>query len=268
MKHATTQKQISLTDWFNGTEELLKLGFTENEIEKAIIDSGNDVNSLTDIQGFQSFPQFLKRAELVDANYSYTKTTHIIQQGKDFEARERVKGIGVRVPANYQGLKHGKILFALFSKKWSWFASFNKTETCEIKKYLSDMPMSQIPEEFKHLTPQQLRSEYLLEQELSECSLWEIYEMHNDAELYLNTDNGSLYVPIKALINSDFFIIEERMKSYWSSYLGVCGFALNHRGRSEDQYKNDQQEAYNKAMSALQSPQAKQLKKYLSIKYQ
>ena len=267
MKQASTTtetKSISLVEWFNGTPELLKLGFTEQEIEKAILDSGNDINSLTDIEGFSQFPSYHKRAELVDSNYWYTKTNYVNQGGKQYENRERVRGIGVRVPAHYQGLRHDKILFALFSAKWSWFDSFRKKEECEIKKYLSDLPISQIPDQFKDLTPAELRREYLIEKQVNECTKWSIYELRNDGEMYLTTQNGSLYVPIAALVEKDFSIIEKRMTEYHASYYNASGYGLNHRGRTQEEYKKDQQEAYYKAMSALTSPEALQLKEYLS----
>lgn len=260
-----TKKPISLLEWFNGTEDLLKLGFTEKEIEKAIIESGNNVESLTDIQGFQSFPQYFKRAELVQEKFRYYKTNYINQFGKQYENREEVTGIGVRVPAEYQGLKHSKILFTLFSNKWGWFNSFTKQEECSIKKYLSDLPISQIPAEYQNLTPSELRREYLIEKEMKECSLWKIYEMREDGEIYLKTSLGTLYVPIKALANSDFSIIEKRMVDYWSSYYrpNLSGYGLNHRGRTEEQYLADQQKQLDEHLAILKSPEALKLKKLL-----
>jgi hypothetical protein len=265
---AQETKNLSLIEWFNGTPDLLKLGFSESEIEKAILDSGTTVEDLTEVKGFQSLPSYYKRFEVVQekGHRYFVEVFH--PNGGDWKKTEWRTGMGVRIPAQYQGLRHSKILFALFSNKWSWFDSFKKKEECSIKKYLSDLPISQIPEQFQNLTPTELRREYLIEKELKECSLWKIYEMRDDGEIYLETSKGSLYVPISALIQSDFSVIEERMRNYWGSYrkVDLSGYSLNHRGRTEAQYLIDQAEDQKKSLEPLKSPEGLQLKKYLSSK--
>jgi hypothetical protein len=260
------QKAISLTEWLTGTPELLKLGFTEAEIEKAILDSGNSVDTLTEIKGYQSLPQWMKKYEVVqERGYRYfVEVFH--PNGGDWKKTEWKTGIGVRQTAQYQGLNHGAILFALFSNKWAWFDTFKNKEECSIKKFLSDLPISQIPAEFQNLTPSELRREYLIQKEVKECSQWKIYEMREDGEIYLETAAGSLYVPVKALTNNDFSAIEKRMREYlgWYYKVDLSGYALNHRGRTEAQYLIEQAEQQQKNLAALESPEAIQLKKYLS----
>lgn len=265
MNTTTEQKAISLTEWFTGTPELLKLGFTEAEIEKAILDSDNNVDTLTEIKGYQSLPKWMKKAEVVqESGYRYFAEVYH-PNGGDWKRTEWRTGIGVRQTAQYQGLKHSAILFALFSNKWAWFDTFKKKEECSIKKFLSDLPISQIPAEFQNLTPSELRREYLIEKEVKECSQWKIYEMREDGEIYLETASGSLYVPIAALVNKDFPLIDKRMRTYWGWYnkVDLSGYALNHRGRTEAQYLIEQAEAQSKNLLPLESPEAIQLKKYL-----
>jgi hypothetical protein len=263
---STTEiKTITLTEWFNGTQDLIKLGFTEPEILKAITDSGNTIDTLTEIKGFQSLPSYMKLAEITqERGYKYWVEVYH-PNGGDYKKTEWRTGMAVRVPAQYQGLKHNTILFALFSNKWAWFDTFKRKEECSIKKYLSDLPISQIPAEFQDLTPAQLKREYLIEKEVKECSKWTIYEMRADGEIYLETESGTLYVPIAALLNADFSLIEKRMRDYWGWYYKVdlSGYALNRRGRTEAQYLIEQAEAQSKNLLPLESPEAIQLKKFL-----
>lgn len=259
-------KPISLIEWFNGTPELLKLGFTENEIQKAILDSGNDINSLTEIKGFQSFPSYFKRAEISqESGYKYFVEEY--DRTGQYSRNVWKTGIGVRVPAQYQGLKHGDILFSLLSNKFEWFTSFSKTESKTEKISLASLPINEIPEEYYNLTALELKHKYIDNPITKNKSLWTLYEVRNNPEIYLETSAGSLYVPISALINHNFHEIEERMISYATSYhdpINLSGFALNHRGRSKEEYREDKINDYNKMIAPLATPEAIKLKKYLS----
>lgn len=278
-----TLKTYRLSDWLKGLETLKNLGFTVEEIEKAITDSGNNIDTLTDINGFQTFPQYLTNSvyEVVHTSgFSYMKTEYTNAKGKTFKHDEIVRGMGIRQPAQYQGLKHGAILFCLFKNKWSWFDSFTFTKECSIKTALSSLPINQIPAEYQHMTAAELRYENIVKKELQSCSRWDIYEIGSEKhfEIYLkcgenkgangifNTSFDSLYVPIEALVNSDFSIIEERMKSYWGWYnkTDLSGYALNHRGRTEEQYLKDQQAAHDEKIALLDSEEGKQLKAFLN----
>lgn len=46
-----------------------------------------------------------------------------------------------------------------------------------------------------------------------------IYKLDGAKEIYVKCDNGkSLYVPVMAIINKDYSLVENRMKTYWPSY--------------------------------------------------
>jgi hypothetical protein len=270
-----TLTAIALTDWFTGTETLVTLGFTIPEIEAAIIKSGNSKETLTETKGFENYPTYLKTFEVVRENYTFKTKKY----NGEWEKEVTVMGWEIRVKAQYQSLRHSEILFCLFCNKWDWFNKLTFTKECEVKTRLSELPISEIPKEFQHLTANELRSEYLIKKELENCSRWDIYNCESQHfEIYLKTGNDkgsdglfkssfiSLYVPVEALVKSDFSIIEERMKNYWGSYYktDLSGYALNHRGRTEEQYIIDQQAAQNEHLSALESEEAQQLKKYLS----
>lgn len=263
-----TKKIPTLLEWFTGTKVLLNLGFTEEEIIKAITDSGNDMMSLTDSKGFKQIPQWVKTYQIMkESGHRY----YYEEYDRSGQYKRTVTAIGMelRVIAQYQGLKHGGILFALFSNKWDWFKSFTKDETIEKKIFLSDLPISKIPKEYADTPLKELRMQYIIEKELQTNSLWEIYECREaNPEIYLKTENGSLYVPIKALIDADFSLIQERMHNYFGSYhrTDLSGYALNHRGRTEAEYLLDQEKQKNEALLALKSKEALALKQFLTNK--
>ena len=257
-------KEIKLSDWLTCKDTLLKLNFTEEEIEKALKDVEYNIDDLTDKKGFKTIPNYYKPNEVLKENYWFTTKKYDGEWVKEV----RVKGYEVRIKAQYQGLRHSKFLHQLLSNKYNWFNSFQE----EIITKEKPLPiyewtlLKNIPEEYKNLTVKQL-----LEQEPLEIktlkSLWDIYELRDEKdEIYLKTEFGSLYVPYLALVDKDFSLIENRMKSYANSYhdpINLSGFALNHRGRTKEEYKQDKIHDYNKMIKPLESKEAILLKKYL-----
>ncbi len=76
-----------------------------------------------------------------------------------------------------------------------------------------------------------------------------VYHLDQTREFYLNTGENSLYVPFEALRQNDFSIIENRMKSYFSSY-----------------YDTEEKKPFlEKALSALNTPIAIWLKAQLTL---
>ena len=97
---------------------------------------------------------------------------------------------------------------------------------------------------------------------------WSIYELSDaeNYEIYMDTENGTLYVPIKALLERNPKIIEERMKSYHKWYYNVAGYKLNHKeNETVEQYKKRREQDYEKAISPLQSREYKYLCKLMEI---
>lgn len=46
-----------------------------------------------------------------------------------------------------------------------------------------------------------------------------IYKLDGAKEIYVKCDNGkTLYVPVQAIINKDYSLVENRMNTYWPSY--------------------------------------------------
>lgn len=257
---------MELIEWLSCKESLINLGFTETEIKQALIDAEIKENDLTDVKGFKHEPHYLKKYELVKSGVYFTQKEYNGCWERDVE----VYGSEYRIIGHYQGLKHGKIIFQLFKNKYNWFDIF-KHEVIEKSKprINSWTKLKDIPESFHNISVKELI-------EMSEPvnitvskSSWDIYELHSDKnpEMYLKTEFGSLYVPYKAILTNDFSLITNRMKSYALDYhdpIKLSGFALNHRGRTKQEYKKDKEQDYLNMIKPLESEEALQLQKYLS----
>ena len=50
-----------------------------------------------------------------------------------------------------------------------------------------------------------------------------IYHLDGAKEIYVKCDNGkSLYVPVEAIVNKDYSLVENRMNTYWPSYYNTA----------------------------------------------
>jgi hypothetical protein len=76
---------------------------------------------------------------------------------------------------------------------------------------------------------------------------WNIYgnSLTEKSDIYLVTEFGSLYVPLKALTNKDYSLVEERHSEYHKMY---------YRGKDEE---------LEESLRILESTEAKKLKSYL-----
>lgn len=255
--------QLTVLDYFTPTKKLLELGFTKDEILTAINKSGNTVQSLTDETPFPSEPTYFKTYEVVKDRHRYKAKEY----NGNWEREVEKTGVLCRVPARYQGLRHGEILRHLFTEKWPWFADFKTTVKRKAKSKIRSI--EDVPEEMRDLPVSKILEMMQQGEEVAEEKpLWDLYEFHGyekqDYEMYLKTEFGSLYVPLQALLKSDFSIIEKRMQEYCGWYYNESGYGLNHRGRTFEQYKADREEEKRKALLPLVSKEAEALKKFLS----
>lgn len=250
-------------DYFKPTEKLLELGFSREQIRAAIDKSGHDIESLTDKKGFENIPKYYKVHEVLNDHYQFTKDVYMGEYKKEV----KVWGYLVRIPGQYQGLRHGDILRQLFTDKWPWFSDFKTTVKRQVKSKI--MRIEDVPEEMQSLPVSEILKMINEGEEINEQKiLWNLYEFHSygdsDYEMYLKTEHGTLYVPLQALLQSDFSIIEKRMNEYCSWYYNESGFGLNHRGRTFEQYKADRAAEKAKALLPLVSKEAEMLKSFLS----
>jgi len=228
-------EDIPLYKWLKPYQLLLNWGFTEKEITDAIIQSDNTLGSLTDRNGYQNiniFSHWKSPYDILKTNHYFT----IKEYKGEFSKDVRVNDFEVRVPGQYQGLKHGEILFKLFSNKYTWFSSFLIDKSYKESEIELDifgrLDIKKLTDEQKNLSINEILELSEKKDIIKKKSAWDIYELHdyNNSfnEMYLQTESGSLYVPYEAIINKDFSIIEKRMKDYWSKYNDHSGFNLNH----------------------------------------
>jgi hypothetical protein len=242
----TETKTFQLIDYLTCRVTLNVLGFTDDEIRKAIKDLDLPESSIVEEKSFKEEPKWIKTKEYVRKGIHYYKE-YKGQYYKDCSCM----GVVYKVTKQYQGLIHGKIIHKMLENKYEWFNSFYKEVEEDIKFCINiKSTLEDIPHEYKDLTVNQL---YLLIQNTKKTtkkSLWSLYEMYNEKyELYLDTEFGSLYVPIQAILENNFDMIEERMISYFKSYFNITKVP---------------NERYLNAIKPLTSKEANKLKSYLT----
>jgi len=263
----TDKKTFQVIDYLKCRTELNSLGISDAEIQKALNELNITKNDLTDKQGFQNIPNYLKVFEVTKERHQFKQK----QYNGAWEKEVDVIGVEVMIPSQYQGLKHGKIIETILKNRFSWFSSFTKDKNYKEKiidiDYCNRLDLDKLTDEQKNLSINELL-DLSKKEVIKKESAWSLYEMHTSEnyELYLSTEFGSLYVPLKAILSKDFSLIEKRLKTYAESYHDpkkLSCFALNHRGRTIEQYKKDKEADYLKMIEPLKSKEAKELKKYL-----
>lgn len=262
------KKELPVYAYWKEYKTALELGFSEEEIKEASERCSLKDSDVSEIKGFkdESTPQhFYKVHQFVKESHTYHERQYC-SNGRELADSKTVSGIGVRVPSDYQGSVTNNMLTQLFKKRHDWFDSFliNKNYTEKPLDYALTRGMlmlENLTEEHKALTGFELLELSKVKTEIQGTkSAWSIYNLD---EMYLSTELGSLYVPVKAIIESDFSIIENRMKTHSKSWYKpgtLAGFTLNHRGRSEEEYMKDKQAEYDKNLSILTSNEALLLK--------
>lgn len=254
-----------LSDWLTCKDELLKLEFTEEEIDKALEDIKYTIRDLTDVKEFQREPTFMKVYELVKSNVKFK----IKQYQGEWEKEVYVTGSEYRIKAEYQGLKHGNLIFQLFNNRYAYFNSFTELVIENVKPSIHNWTrLKDVPEDFYNISVKELVEMTNGKDIQVEKSLWTIYQLHRDnAEMYLKTEFGTLYVPFKAIIDKNWKIINDRMITYCLFYcdpINLSGYGLNHRGRTKEEYKLDKEKDYNNMIKPLESKEALKLKEFLT----
>ena len=124
--------------WLNCTGILIELGFSVLEIEQALEQEALGVRELTDVKGFKDTPRHYRKMEIIREGVGVYVTDHRIWGGKTYENTERVTGTEVRLSAQYQGLKHGRLIKRLLSNRLPWFNNRFKWEAYEISHNAPD----------------------------------------------------------------------------------------------------------------------------------
>lgn len=264
----TEVKAFERIDYLKCRKELNNLGIEDREINNALNSLNIEKRQLCDEIAVRDGQRcFYNPCEFTKRSVGHFKT-YMGEYVKEFTENAD----HYLIPAQYQGLKHGEIIFKILCNKFNWFDSFIKDKSYKESvidlDFLSRLDISKLTEDQKNLTVNELIELTKKEKIIKKESAWGLYEMYSENyEMYLTTEFGSLYVPIKALLNKDFSLIKSRMTKYAASYhdpINLSGYALNHRGRSKEEYKKDKEQDYNNMIKPLKSKEAKLLKKYLS----
>lgn len=264
------EKKPEIIDYLKCKKALNNIGITDKEITKAFEQLQISRNDLCEEYAIErpgrkpvnSVHEFLKvgigHFEKYQGEYvkKYTATADIYL-----------------IPSQYQGLRHGKIIEKILNNRFKWFNTFLKDkcyQESETERYfdtIGRLDVNRLPEKYKNMTVAELVSLRDGIKSTKKESAWSLYEMYNENyEIYLTTEFGTLYVPIKALLDKDFNLIKKRMISYALSYHDpkhLSGFALNNRGRTMEQYAIDKKIDYENMIKPLKSKEAKMLKKLL-----
>lgn len=266
-----TQTTYQRIDYLTCRKYLNNLGITDGEINTALDQLGITKRDLVDEIGFpkEHTTPYQKPHEFSKYDIIYYK----LYNG-EYEKSCTRKGSLYFVPAQYQGLMHGKIIYQILVNRYSWMddfkvkKSYKESEFDEYFDVLGKLNVKKLPEEYHELTIKEILERNKFVEIIKDKSAWDLYEMSNENyEIYLQTENGSLYVSIKALLDKDFSIIEKRMLDYGNSYYdykNLSDYALNHGGRTKEEYAKDKLNEYNKFIGALKSKEALKLKKLLS----
>ena len=243
-KNLLTKELKKPINWLHCKDVLLELGFTKTEITKALEENFLTVDKLTSKESFEFEPRHLSVHEITKDISWFDKKVYstVIEKGVrvEVEGSVRTKGVEVRIIDNYQHLKDSAIFYTLLKNKFKWFTSF--TEFTQKDK-------NEIKEEYYQSTaPKDLNKDRLKEVLFSaerKASKWDIYHIESfDKEIYLTTSEGSLYIPLNAIMKKDFSIIEKRMEDYFKSW---C---------------NNDKKKIKKNLTPLDSIEANQLKEY------
>jgi hypothetical protein len=262
-------ENIEAIDYLKCKKSLNNLGITDEEISRALNELGYNKENLCDTialqenrQPYQKPFEFIRKGTSTFKEYTEVK-------GKEYIRDYTAPANFYRVSAQYQGLKHGTIIHKILSNRYNWFDSFYKnksyqeSETAEYFDTIGRLAVKKLPEKYLNMTVAELLSLKDGVKISKKESAWSLYEMHNeDYEIYLGTELGNLYVPIKAILNSNIELIKNRMTTYAMSYhdpKNLSGFALNHRGRTKEEYAADKQKDYENMIAPLNSKEAKLL---------
>lgn len=251
----TKQNEVKIVferiDFLKCREALNKLGFTDQDINTALDQLNITKHDLCDSQGFRNgvwdyitVKEFDRRGTVFYKEYKGAYYRDKTEQGEYW-----------LVPSRFQGLKHGKIIFQLLKNRFEWFDTFNKTTIKKIKpKFNENTKIKDLPSDLYNLTLSEIISMSQKEQEIEEInSLWSLYEMSDgeDYEIYLSTEYGCLYVPIVAILDKDFSLIEKRMKDYFGWYCNLS--------------RKDCREKLSNVLKPLESNEAEKLKEYFNF---
>lgn len=222
MKMETEAIKYQRIDYLTCRTQLNELGISDAEINKALDDLGMAKEDLCDTHAVKSCREcYHKIKEFVNSGVG-TFTAY-----KDgYEKKYNANADFYLVPARYQGLRHGKIIHKILSNRYEWFELFTvdknykESETGEWFDSIGRLSTKDLPEKYLNMTVKQVIALSEKKNIVRKKSAWNLYEMYEAKryEIYLTTELGSLYVPLKALLDGDVDAIKNRQVNYAKTY--------------------------------------------------
>ena len=205
----------------------------------------------------------IRNSSLIDIDYSPPGSTwgalledkaaqRRVKEGKRDEYRIDNYSSYV-VTYQYASVVEGEIIRYFLEKKYPHIfrhPKFFRKKRVEVDG--RELPLSEFIKEYGDITIGEATRRALelaaTEREVT-ASKFAIYSTNyrDDYEIYLETESGSLYVPLQAIVERDFSFVDQRMRSYFSWY-----------------YK-DKPQKLKDALAPLGSPEAALLKQLLLI---
>jgi hypothetical protein len=261
----TKKTTIPTIEFLKCKKPLNLLGITDEEINKAL----NDLNiTKKDLVEEYNVP-IGSKFHCSSNEFVKTGPCSVKKYYQEYEKTVTERRDIYIAPATYQGLKHGEIIYKILSNRYPWMDNFQKDKSYKEAEIEVDsigrLDLENLPSKYDHLTIKEVKDLVKKKDVVKKESSWSLYEMYNsiEYEIYLTTEFGSLYVPIKALIEKNFKLINDRMVSYANSYhdpKGLSRYALNNRGRTLEEYAKDKQADYINMIRPLESKEALILK--------
>lgn len=214
-----------LRGWLKCYPALLELGFSDEEIDQALEKSGMNENLLTEKVFFEKDPAHLKN--------EHSKTP------------ARFEGKGSGTVTRY--LNHGGLQYeARETVHGYYYRMLGQYQGLKHEKIIREL----------------LKARFVWFDRFS----WSIYELSNVDyyEIYLKTKAGSLYVPIRALLDQDPQKIVDRMVSYFKTYRLASSYELNKRaGETFEDFETRKRKEYRKDLDPMFTISAQKLFSYI-----
>lgn len=223
-------------------------GFTDEDILKAMSQIRMTKEDIVCVKEVEQLSTYYPYVVLKD-NHSFTVEKKIWNNKLGRYEKIATKVIGYKIETPYNLIIETKLIHKLFSNRYNWFNNNIFTRVVEKKFKTTDyLRLKDIPDELEDWKV----SELISQDEISYFTKESKFKTYRGEEIYLETDielNGHfqcLYIPIKAILNKDWSLIEKRHTDYHKEY-----------------YKKNP-ESLIIALSVLESPESLKLKTILN----
>jgi len=210
---------LKLSDYLNCKSTLLELGFTEEEIDNAVDQAEFRESDVVDEKKIAyPIPSYYEKFDVIEEKI-------LIKEKYIGDKLVRTLGELIKVPANLQ-VNNWKVVKNLLKLRFNWIDEFNYQSTTKVDKLFSCMfySMTNVPDYLRNYTLQEIFDLKESQKEIpcikSKIKIYDISK--NDSKIYLETEFGSLTIPLDLLLKKDFEGIINHTKNHIKSYNDGC----------------------------------------------